>query len=82
MDPQFEELAHRLKSELAGVVAEKLDAAEQRLTARVDRAEDEFKRHSTTHMESLEETVKLAAESYGATLEHIERRLDHLHSRE
>ena len=74
MDSQFDELAERLSIE----IAKQLGAVEQRLTARVDHAEEELKRHSKAHMESLEEKVTLAAEGYGATLESIERSLKEL----
>ena len=82
MNPEFEELAERLSEELAERlskdVAKQLGAVEQRLTARVDHAEDELKRHSTAHMESVKEEAKLAAEGYGATLGSIDRRLRRL----
>lgn len=74
MNTDFEELADRLSKE----VATQLGAVEQRLTARVDHAEDELKRHSKAQMESLKEEVKLAAEGYGATLEGIETSLKEL----
>src|SRR5688572_22733505 len=74
MNPEFEELAEHLSKE----VAKQLSGVEQRLTARVDHAEDELKRHSKAHMESLKEEGKLAAEGYGATLEGIDRSLKEL----
>ncbi len=74
MNPEFEELAERLSK----AVAKQLGAVEQRLTARVDHAEEELKRHSKAHMESLKEAVKLAAEGHGATLEGIDRSLKEL----
>ena len=74
MNQEFEELAQSLSKE----IAKQLGAVEQRLTVRVDHAEDELKRHSKAHMESLKEEVKLAAEGYGATLEGIDRSLKEL----
>ena len=74
MSPEFEELTERLSKE----VAAQLGAVEGRLAARVDHAEEELKRHSKTHMESLREEVKLAAEGYAGTLESIDRRLGRL----
>lgn len=70
MDPQFEELAQRLKSELATVVADQFAAAETRLVG-------QYK----VHAEEMTAQVKLAAEGYGATLESIERSLKDLSSK-
>lgn len=67
MDPQFEELAQRLKSELATVVADQFAAAESRLVGQY-----------RIHAEEMKAEVKLAAEGYGATLEGIDRRLKEL----
>jgi hypothetical protein len=67
MDPQFEELAQRLKRELTTVVADQFAAAELRLVG-------EYK----IHAEEMKAEVKLAAEGYGATLEGIDRRLTEL----
>jgi len=64
MDPQLEELAERLKRELATVVADQFAAAEGRLVG-------QFR----IHAEEMKAQVRLSAEGYGATLEGIDRRL-------
>lgn len=78
MDPQFEELAQRLKEELAQylkselttVVADQFTAAEGRLVGQY-----------RIHAEEIKAEVKLAAEGYGATLDAINRRLQELETK-
>ena len=79
MDPQFEELAQRLKSELATVVAAELRrelatvVADQSAAAE-SRLAGQFK----VHAEEMTAQVKLTAEGYAGTLESIDRRLGRL----
>lgn len=79
MDPQFEELARRLKSELATVVAAELKIELATVIAdQFAAAEARLVGQYKIHAEEMKEQVKLAAEGYGATLENIERSLKDL----
>ena len=75
MDPQFEELAQRLKSELAAVVA---DQMKKELADQFAAAENRLVGEYKIHTEEMKSAVKLLAEGYGASLDAIDRRLDNL----
>ena len=77
MDPQFEELATRLASQVSDAVS----AAEKRLSERIDDTERRLTDGARMHRENLETLVKAAADGYGATLESIDRRLDKLETK-
>jgi hypothetical protein len=75
MDPQFEELAQRLKDELAQHLESRLTTAVvEHLAAAEGRLIGQYK----IHAEEMKAEVNLAAEGYGATLESLDRRLDRL----
>ena len=91
MDPQFEELAQRLKSELAPVIADQLKSelatvvADQVKSKLATVIAEQFAAAGSRlvgqyriHAEEMKAEVKLAAEGYGATLEGIDRRLKEL----
>lgn len=79
MDPQFEELAQRLKTELAAVVADHLKR--ELATVVVDQfaaAESRLVGQYKIYAEEMKAQVTRAAEGYGATLQSLDRRLDRL----
>ena len=91
MDPQFEELAERLKSELAPVIADQLKSelapvvADQLKSELATVIADQFAAAErrlvgqyTIYAEEMKTEAKLAAEGYGATLEGIDRSLKEL----
>lgn len=79
MDPQFEELAQHLKSELATVIADQVKSelaivvAEQ-FAAAESRLVGQYK----IHAEEMKAEVKLAAEGHARTVESIYHTLDRL----
>ncbi len=79
MDPQFEELAQRLKSELATAVSAQLKSELATVVAdQFAAAEIRLVGQYKIHAEEMKSQVKLLAEGYAGTLESIDRRLDRL----
>lgn len=72
MDPQFQELARRVATEVVEQLSPKLVAE---ITNSV---ETSMERRMTVHFDRMEGLVKLAAEGYDATLKSIDRRLKRL----
>lgn len=82
MDPQFEELAERLKSELATIIADQLK--KELTTVVVDQfaaTESRLVGQYKIHAEEMNAQVKLAADGYAATLDSIDRRLKRLETK-
>lgn len=83
MDPHFQELAKQIADDVVqridGVVVKRLGEAEKGfddlIVKRLGEAEKRLSDGAKMNMEELRTATKLAAESYGATLERIEREL-------
>ncbi len=87
---RFDESEVRLEERLATRLEERLpkrvaDDVEMRLEGviirRLDEAETRLSEGARVYMEELKSLVKLSAEGYGATLEHIERQLTELNTK-
>jgi len=63
---------------LSASVDQRFDAVDRRFDA-VDRRFDRLEVQSTLQVEEFRDLVQRTAEGYGASLEHITRRLDELH---
>ena len=71
MDPQFEELARKVATEVVEQLSPKL----------LRSLEASMEQRMTVHFERMEGLVKLASEGYGATLGSIDRRLQRLETK-
>ena len=80
MDPQFEELARKVATEVIEQLSPKLVAdVSSKVAVEVAHAvETRLEGRMQIHFEQMEGLVKRAAEGYGATLGSIDRRLKRL----
>jgi len=94
MDPQFEELAQRLKNELAPAIADQLKSELATVVAdqlkiqlptvvadQFAAAESRLVEEYKIHAEEMKSEVRRAAEGYGSTLEAINRKLQELETK-
>lgn len=77
---QIADLSKQVASQIADV-SNQLSSVETRLEMRVTTAVTDLNAQARINMEELKTEVKLAAEGYGARLEHIERELEDLNKK-